>query len=226
MICSDGEKQRLLSEIKDRLHDACAMDDVAEILPEFLSLLEAERFTLWVCGPAKSNAFFVVIDSAGFYADEGIPVSGDDVICVSALSKRVINLTDVYDAAELTAVDKRMVFNPAYDRKAGFRTKQLLTVPLIKDDRYLYGVMQFANCGGKGVFGREDEDLVVELCVPMAAVLDRLSSQSVTERSMAELLERYGIGYDQGIEMAIVGLIRDYRDMKGRLEKIQGVLEL
>ena len=67
-----------------------------------------------------------------------------DLICVSVLSERLINLADLYEAAELSAVDKRMVFDPAYDRKVGFRMKQSLTAPLIMNDRYLFGVMQLA----------------------------------------------------------------------------------
>jgi len=224
-ICFDGEKQILLSEIKERLYKADSLDGLAQIHSQLLCLFDAQRFTLWLCVPAE-KVFHAAIDSAGFYSDNGIAIDSDDIICVCAITKRVLNITDAYDVTELLSIDKRLKFNPAYDRKIGFRTKQLLTAPLIRDDRYLLGVMQLANCVNRHAFGRNDETLAIELSHAMADTLFRLSSKTVTQRTIADLLTRHGINYDHGIEMAITDLIRRYREIKGRLEKIQGVLQI
>ena len=93
----------------------------------------------------------------------------------------------------------------------------------------------YNSLGGRGrfypafkreTFGRDDEDLADKLFAPMAAILCRLAGQGVTEGRMAELLDRHGIDCGHGVETAIVDLIRDYQDIKWRLEKIQGVLNV
>jgi hypothetical protein len=88
------------------------------------------------------------------------------------------------------------------------------------------GVIQLANCLNRHAFGRNDETLAIELSHAMADTLFRLSSKTVTQRTIADLLTRYGINCDQGIEVAITDLIRGYREMRGRLEKIQGFLQI
>ena len=66
-----------------------------------------------------------------------------------ARSGRVVNLPDAY-------ADPR--FNPEFDRRSGFRTRNLLTVPLSDHDGRIVGVLQVLN-KRSGPFGDRDEQL-------------------------------------------------------------------
>ena len=63
-----------------------------------------------------------------------------------ALVKKIVNISDVYDEAELKSHSPEMHFLREVDRRTGYRTKQMLVAPLI-DARTgdLQGVIQLIN---------------------------------------------------------------------------------
>ena len=89
-----------------------------------------------------------------------------------AESRRLINVPDCY-------ADSR--FNREADQKTGYRTRCLLTVPLIGYDNSLVGVMQVLN-KTEGVFSEEDERIATALAAQCAVAIQRI-------KMLAELVE-------------------------------------
>ena len=119
-------------------------------LPEMLALvinagrsvLSADRGTVFLYDAATDELFSSVGTGIGeirFSASLGI-------VGESARSRRLINMPDCY-------ADPR--FNREIDLKTGYRTRCLLTVPLVGYDDALVGVLQLLNKQG-GVFTSED----------------------------------------------------------------------
>ncbi|MGZ8982290.1 MAG: PP2C family protein-serine/threonine phosphatase, partial [Burkholderiaceae bacterium] len=78
-------------------------------------------------------------------------------------------------------------FNPEVDRRSGFRTRCILTLPLVDHRDQLVGVMQVLN-RHDGVFDAADEGLAVALAAQCAVALSRAR---MTEALVAaELLRR------------------------------------
>jgi phosphoserine phosphatase len=106
-----------------------------------------------------------------FPADRGIV--GE---CVR--TRRLINVPDCY-------ADPR--FNPEVDKKSGYRTRCLLTLPLISHEDELIGVLQILN-RHDGCFDRHDERVASALAAQCAVALHRV--QMTETRRLTEKLDR------------------------------------
>jgi len=99
-----------------------------------------------------------------------------------ARTASIINLADAY-------ADPR--FNREVDRKTGYRTRSMLTVPLMSFDGALEGVAQVLNKGGEanpGAFGPADEALARALASQAAVAIRRAKLLAAERRK--EKLER------------------------------------
>ncbi|MEO8341772.1 MAG: ATPase, T2SS/T4P/T4SS family, partial [Nitrospirota bacterium] len=65
--------------------------------------------------------------------------------------------------AELQGVHPSLVHDTSYDKRTGFKTKQVLTYPIVADNKYLMGVLQLLNKKSGGRFTRKDEESVAEI---------------------------------------------------------------
>ncbi|MGO9088774.1 MAG: PP2C family protein-serine/threonine phosphatase, partial [Candidatus Sulfotelmatobacter sp.] len=91
--------------------------------------------------------------------------------------RQTINIPDAYN-------DSR--FNPVFDKSSGFRTRSILSMPIIDQTGVLIGVVQALNKKG-GAFTKEDEQFLDAICVHLGIALKRaemvdlyLQSQIVT----------------------------------------------
>jgi hypothetical protein len=63
-----------------------------------------------------------------------------------ALTRKTVNIADVYDQANWRATRRSCSFQRGVDQRTGYRTKQMLVAPLIAvQSRELLGVVQFIN---------------------------------------------------------------------------------
>lgn len=131
-------------------------------------ILHTERGTVFLFD-SKHNELYVRVgtnlekDEIRFPANYGIAGA-------CAGSQTIINVPDAY-------TDKR--FNPEVDRKTGFTTRCLLSVPLIDLNDNLIGVLQLIN-KKSGSFTHKDEKLA-----------EILASQCAVALEYAQLLENY-----------------------------------
>jgi phosphoserine phosphatase len=96
------------------------------------------------------------VDSIRVPADRGI-------VGECAQTREIINVPDAY-------ADPR--FNPEVDRRTGYHTRCLLTVPLVGHDESLVGVLQLLNKRG-GTFDKRDERIGEALGAQCAVALQR-----------------------------------------------------
>ena len=131
-------------------------------------ILQTERGTVFLFD-SEHNELYVRVgtklkkDEIRFPASYGIAGA-----CAS--SRTIINVLDAY-------TDKR--FNPEVDRKTGFTTRCILSVPLIDLNDNLIGILQLIN-KKTGSFTHKDEKLA-----------EILASQCAVALEYAQLLENY-----------------------------------
>lgn len=83
-----------------------------------------------------------------------------------ATEKKLLNIRDAYSDP---------IFNPAYDKLTHYKTRNILCLPIMKQDQCL-GVIQLIN-KNEGPFNKEDEFFGQILCDFLSVVLSRAINQ-------------------------------------------------
>ncbi|MFP4053579.1 MAG: PP2C family protein-serine/threonine phosphatase [Phycisphaerae bacterium] len=129
------------------------------IIDRSVELLDAERGSLFLYDRDNDELYSTVATGTGeirFPADRGIAGA-------TIRGGKVLNVPDAY-------ADDR--FNPEVDRRTGFRTRNILCLPLRDYENELVGVLQVLNKRG-GPFGRREEELAETLAAQAGVALQR-----------------------------------------------------
>src|SRR4029078_7160394 len=160
--------------------------DLATMLGEVVSaakqVLDAERGSVWLYDAGANEP----VPEAGTGIKPIRVPSGSGIVGACARERVIINVPDCY-------ADSR--FDPSVDKASGYRTRSLLTLPLVDHEDSLVGVMQVLNKRA-GPFDAYDEALATALAAQCAVALQRV-------RMTAALIE--GERMRQALEMARVG---------------------
>jgi len=152
-----------VKEIINRIHSAKDLDHiVVDLKDEILQVLDAELLTLYVVDAERREIYSKFLD-INKIREIRVPISEQSIAGFAAKFRRPVNIADAYSRAELRAVSPALTFDSSWDRKSGFRTKQILTYPIVADGKYLMGVIQLVNKKSGGRFTQKDEDAVSEL---------------------------------------------------------------
>ena len=133
---------------------------LTEVIDAAKTVLDAERASVWLYEAASDELMMKVATSiAAIRVPAGVGIAGS-----CARTREIINVPDCYADAR---------FNPEVDRKSGYRTRCMLTLPLIDHKDVLVGVLQVLNKRG-GIFDRYDEALATALAAQCAIALQRV----------------------------------------------------
>ncbi len=133
---------------------------LVEVVEAAKLVLKADRGTVWLYDAAADE---LVLEIATDIAPVRLP-AGSGIVGSCARSRQIINVPDCYADAR---------FDPAMDRRSGYRTRCMLTLPLVDHKEVLVGVMQVLN-KADGVFEAEDEALATVLAAQCAIALQRV----------------------------------------------------
>ncbi len=152
-----------IKRVTDQIHAAGELDHILlDLRKEILSVLDAEDLTIFAFDPDKKEIFSKVphIDSIEEFR---IPITEQSLAGFCAKYLRPVSIADAYNIAELQGVHPSLVHDTSYDKQTGFKTKQVLTYPIVADNKYLMGVLQLLNKKSGGRFTRKDEESVAEI---------------------------------------------------------------
>ncbi len=150
------EYQKRLNNITNRIHSAADTNDILlNLQQEILSFFSAERITVYVVDGIRKQIVskFKTGDEIG---EIRVPISHESISGFCATTGRVLNIADVYDTEELGRINSAMKFDSSWDKRTGFRTRQVLVAP-ITYDKYLLGVLQLINKKEESAFNADDE---------------------------------------------------------------------
>ena len=131
-----------------------------EVVDAAKLVLESERATVWLYDPIADE---LLLEVATDVDPIRVP-AGMGLVGTCAHNRRLINVRDCY-------ADPR--FDPTMDRRTGYRTRCMLTLPLIDHKDQLVGVMQVLN-KSEGVYEGPDEQLATVLAAQCAIALQRV----------------------------------------------------
>lgn len=171
----DTQALRQILEVTRKLAAPFDLDTMlAEVVDASRDILNADRGTVFLYDEHADELIVRVgtdLDHIRIPANKGI-------VGECAQTRTLINVPDCY-------ADER--FNRAIDRQTGYRSRCMLTIPLVGYEESLIGVLQILN-KNDGVFDEKDEFVAQALAAQAAVVLHRAK---ITERIIAsERLDR------------------------------------
>jgi CRP-like cAMP-binding protein/two-component sensor histidine kinase len=145
------------------------------ILEAATKSIEADRGTLYLVDEIKKELWSKVLQGENM-VEIRLPV-GKGLAGYVAETGEVINIPDAYN-------DPR--FNPEVDKKTGYRTHNMLCMPMKNKDGKIIGVFQLLNKKG-GVFGREDEQFIDALSAHASVAIEnaRMAQEMVSNERLS-----------------------------------------
>ncbi len=157
------EHAERVKQITAQLHAVNNLDQILlDLHKDILSLFDAEDLTLFAFDSEKKEIFSKV-PHVEQVEEVRIPISEQSLAGFCAKYLRPVNIADAYNLAELQMIHPSLLHDASYDKRTGFRTKQVLTYPIVADNKYLMGVLQLLNKKSGSRFTRKDEEFVAEI---------------------------------------------------------------
>ena len=174
-MVAEAKALRRILEVTRKLAAPFDLDTMLnEVVDVSRNILDADRGTVFLYDEETDE---LVVRVATELGQIRIP-SDKGIVGESAQTRKLINVPDCY-------ADPR--FNRAIDKETGYRSRCMLTIPLLGFEDSLVGVLQILNKNG-GTFDEQDEFIATALAAQAAVVLHRAK---ITEQIIeSERLDR------------------------------------
>jgi len=141
-----------VKRISNQIHAAKDLDQILlDMNREILALFEAEELILYAVDPDKKEIYGKLPHLDGV-EEIRLRIDEQSIAGFTAKYLRPVNIQDANAKADLTRIHPALSFDSSWDKKTGFRTKQVLTYPIVAENKYLMGVIQLLNRKGEGRF--------------------------------------------------------------------------
>lgn len=178
------EFTRNLQAVTNTIHATSNVDEIMlEVSQPICDLFNADRLTIYVMNDEGNAIVSKLKTGLNSFKDLKLPVTEQSIAGYVALSRRLVNIKDVYDQNELKSIHSPLSFLQEVDKRTGYRTRQMLVAPIVDKKRgQAVGVVQLINNRAGRPFPSLLEKGVVDLCKTLAiALLQRKNAgQTVT----------------------------------------------
>ena len=174
-MVAEAKALRRVLEVTRKLAAPFDLDTMlTEVVDVSRNILDADRGTVFLYDELTDELVVRVATELGTFR---IPAN-KGIVGESAQTRKLINVPDCY-------ADER--FNRDIDKQTGYRSRCMLTIPLLGFEDSLVGVLQILN-KNDGVFDEQDEFIATALAAQAAVVLHRAK---ITEQIIeSEKLDR------------------------------------
>ena len=159
-----------LQAVTNRIHATANIDEIMlELSQDICGLFNADRLTIYTVNEDKTSIVSKVKTGLKSFKDLKLPISEQSIAGYVALSRRTINIRDVYDESELRTINPGLRFLHEVDRRTGYRTEQMLISPIVDLQRdELLGIVQIINNKAGAPFAGVQVEGVKSLCETLA----------------------------------------------------------
>jgi len=158
-----------------------------EVSKDICRIFNADRITIYSLDKDKATLISKIKTGANSFKGLKLRITEQSLAGYVALNKKILNLSDVYDANELASHSANLRFLQDVDQRTGYRTKQALVVPILDPDSLnLAGVIQVLNNKIDQPFSRMQVDGILELAQSLAVALRQ--SQQPTAKTKYDYL--------------------------------------
>lgn len=175
-------KSAFFQDISNQIVEKKPADELLkDIIESSKRLLKAEASSLLLYDEAKDRLYFYVAEGeAGKLIRSNAVEIGQGIAGWVAKHKKMLRIDDCY-------ADER--FNPAFDKKTGFRTRNMLCAPMLRKGQ-LIGVLQVMNKIDAPRFDEQDEFFFNTLVSQCAIAIENFRLNEIelqSERLESEL---------------------------------------
>ena len=157
----EQKKVALVQEVSRALTETGDLDQLLIlIMAKVTELMEADRSTLYLV-TEDGRQLWSKVSQGGERVEIRLDI-GEGIAGWVAETREIVNIPDAY-------ADQR--FQPAVDLKSGYRTRSILSVPMLGALGGLVGVLQVLN-KQDGPFHRADEELLLALAAQAAIAIE------------------------------------------------------
>lgn len=186
---------RQLQHVTTRIHETENVDQIMlEVSQDICKLLNADRLTLYAVNDDRTAIISKIKTGLNTSRDLKLPISAQSIAGYVAFSKQPVNIADVYDDDALKRVHPTLSFLKEVDKRSGYRTKQMLVVPIL-DGEALHGVLQVINNKSDQPFGELEVEGAAQLCKTLATAI-RQRMQKAEEGSRRKATKYDGLVAD------------------------------
>ena len=155
---------RQLQQVTTRIHETENIDQIMlDASQDICRLFNADRLTLYAVSADGASIISKVKTGLNTSRDLKLPISPQSIAGYVAMAHASANIVDVYDEAELKKIHPKLTFLQEVDKRSGYRTKQMLVLPVLDGDT-LSGVLQIINNRSDQPFAKLEEDGAQQLC--------------------------------------------------------------
>jgi len=161
---------RNLQAVTNKIHATANIDEIMlELSQDICALFNADRLTVYALGDDRTSIVSKVKTGLNSFRDLKLPISDQSIAGNVALVRKVVNIHDVYDEAELKAINPNLRFLKEVDKRTGYRTQQMLVGPIVDaHGGELLGVVQIINNKSGAPFAGVHEEGIRSLCETLA----------------------------------------------------------
>ena len=172
-MSSKLEFQRKLQAVTNKIHATANIDELMlELSQDICSLFDADRLTIYALAEDKQSIVSKVKTGLASFKDLKLPLNEQSIAGYVALTRKLINIRDVYDENELKRLSPQLRFLKEVDKRTGYRTKQMLVTPVMEvGTNELVGVIQIINNHVDEAFGTLAEEGITHLCETLSIAL-------------------------------------------------------
>ncbi len=158
--------------------------------------------TIYVADNLKGEIYSMFLQGSEI-REIRVPISNRSIAGYVANTGSAVNIADAYDANELKAIHKELTFDHSWDRKTGFRTRQILAAPILYN-KTLMGVIQILNRkpGGAGKFSADEAGFLQELADVLGIAFYNQERFSKRRKTRFDYLVTRGLIKEEDLDQA------------------------
>ena len=193
-----------LQAVTNRVHATSNIDEIMlELSSEICNLFNADRLTIYSVGDDKASIVSKIKTGLTSFKDLRLPIADQSIAGHVALAKKTVNIRDVYDDAELKAINPSLRFLQEVDKRTGYRTKQMLVAPVVDaQNGELLGVVQIINNKAGAPFAAIAQEGVKGLCETLAIAFNQRSKPAQAVKTKYDYLVSDAVISAQELELA------------------------
>lgn len=207
----------LFKKLMNEIHAASSPNAImVGLRNKILKVYDVEMATIFLIDAKKNQLVSWVLLPGDSLRKIRMNINRDSIVGFVAETRKTLNISNVYDEDELKRIHSTLVFDPAWDKKGGCRTKQILSTPIVHQ-KNLLGVIQLINKNNGADFGTSDEERICELSETLGiALFNHYKTGKKIPLRYEELVRREIISA-QEMERAMVIATQQERDVESVL---------
>lgn len=193
-----------LQGVTTKIHATTNIDEIMlELSQEISALFNADRLTIYVLGDDRSTIVSKVKTGLNSFKDLRLPLTEQSIAGFVGMSRKLLNIRDVYDEAELRSHSASLKFLDGVDKKTGYRTKQMLVAPILDPEKKdLLGVVQLINNKSGQPFSALAEEGLLSMAHTLAVAFQQRSKPTHVVKSKYDYLVVDGVMSPQEFDLA------------------------